>query len=331
MKKGSKILAALLGCALLCATVGFAAGCSVEQPHTHTFSRVAAVAPGCTTAGNIQHFKCDGCGKLFADGNGKDELTEAAIVVPAAHKMVLHDADGEHLEVSNGKNEYYQCSVCKQLFGDRAGTETVTLSKKPVPMFTDRTCTSDQDFNGDDVFASTKVGGVHAPITSKQFVLRFFMGFNHDVNALKNYEPVEVHANIHRPDYWQFVLYYRPTERVVQMHLGGLNMNLTAEQTEVFKAQNGLYFLFVCDNDTVHLYTEDLEGEPQFIVDLPSFMAVGDKEFEITRMRIGHFNGYFADEKHAGVIKDATIALDTTDLDAERSNPTVVPPEDDKE
>ena len=48
-------------------------------------------------------------------------------------------------------------------------------------------------------------------------------------------------------------------------------------------------------------------------------------------MRIGHFNGYFADEKHAGVIKDATIALDTTDLDAERSNPTVVPPEDDEE
>lgn len=329
MKKRSKLLAAVLGAVLACASIGWLAGCATTPTHQHRFSRIAAVPSTCTTSGNIQHYKCDGCGKLFADNKGETELTEAETVTPPAHKPVWHDAAGEHVSVSNGNTVYYQCSECGNLYGDAACTQTVTLGKLPVPMFSDRTVTSALDFNGDDVFASTAVGGAHDPIASQQFVWRFFMGFNHDVKILKNYEPVEVHMNIHRtdaqPDYWQFVVYYRPSDGLVQLHYGGTNKFLTQEQTEIFKARNGFYFLFVRDGDTVHLYIEDIDGTPIKIADISGFTAGS-----ITRARIAHFNGYYADEKHAGVIRDGAIALDTNDLDADRSNPEVDPPEDEE-
>lgn len=328
MKQFGKFLTVALGAVMALATVGMAAGCDGgNSEHTHAFSRINATPAGCTTSGNIFYYKCDECGKLFSDAKGENEITEAETVVPPAHKPVRHDAAGEHLAVSNGEAVYYQCSACLQLFGDLACTQTVTLSKLPVPMFTDRIIATDQTMNGEDVFASTAVGGVHDPIASQQFVLRFFMGFNYDVTTLKNYQPVSVHANIHRsdvtPDYWQFVLYYNRTKGVVEMHYGGKNETLSSELADIFKARNGFYFLFVRDGDAVHLYVEDLDGNPKKVTDLTGF-STGS----ITRMRIAHFEGYWADEKHAGVIKEASIALNTNDLNAERVNPTVVPPED---
>ena len=40
-------------------------------------------APTCTEAGNIAYWRCDDCGKLYSDAEGKTEITEADIAIPA--------------------------------------------------------------------------------------------------------------------------------------------------------------------------------------------------------------------------------------------------------
>ena len=40
-------------------------------------------APTCTEAGNIAYWRCDDCGKLYSDAEGKNEITEADIAIPA--------------------------------------------------------------------------------------------------------------------------------------------------------------------------------------------------------------------------------------------------------
>ena len=48
----------------------------------HTLKAVKAVAATETKDGNIAHYKCTKCGKLFADKQGTQELTEAQVVIP---------------------------------------------------------------------------------------------------------------------------------------------------------------------------------------------------------------------------------------------------------
>lgn len=50
--------------------------------NAHTLVKVEAVASTCSTKGNIEHWKCSKCGKLFADEKGKKELTQADVELP---------------------------------------------------------------------------------------------------------------------------------------------------------------------------------------------------------------------------------------------------------
>ena len=46
--------------------------------------------------GNIEHYKCERCGRLFADNKAKDELTQEDVVIPRkVKKKILGDADGD--------------------------------------------------------------------------------------------------------------------------------------------------------------------------------------------------------------------------------------------
>lgn len=61
----------------------------------HSVTKVGATAASCTVDGTAEHYACSGCGKLFSDEKGENELT--TVVVPAAHTFT------EDSEV---------CSVC---------------------------------------------------------------------------------------------------------------------------------------------------------------------------------------------------------------------------
>lgn len=318
MKKVGKMSAFVLSIAMSVGAGIIMSGCG----HTHELSRLKGKAATCTETGILTHYRCDGCGKLFADEKGENEITlQDTVAALLPHDTVRHDAAAEGYEVSNGLEEYWKCSVCGKLFGEQSARTEITLSKLNLPMFIDRTFYATGTENGPDVFSSTAVEGNY-DVISGPFVLRFFIGFNYEPDTL-NGRLAEVHMNVHRegatPDWWQFLFIHDSGTGKTIIRYGNnghKEISLSDAFNRLVKDNGGLYLLFVRNGDSVALYAEDEGGQPQKIGDITGF-----SEGAVYRMRIAHFEGYFADETHGGVIKDMTIAMNTNDINAERSNP----------
>ena len=62
------------------------------DPDAHSLTRVAPVEPTSSVPGNIEYWRCSGCGKYFADANGETEITQAQTVRTVAVPYV--DAAG---------------------------------------------------------------------------------------------------------------------------------------------------------------------------------------------------------------------------------------------
>ena len=65
-------------------------------PAQHALTKVEAKSPTCTENGNIEHYRCtsDGCGKLFADTDGKQELTPEEVILPMLTAYRITYGDG---------------------------------------------------------------------------------------------------------------------------------------------------------------------------------------------------------------------------------------------
>ena len=90
---------------------------------THSLSKVAAKEATCDADGNIEYWTCSGCGKLFGDADGQNEITQDEAVVKATGhnwgdwsvtKPATEDAEGEEMR------------TCKN---DASHTETRTIAK----------------------------------------------------------------------------------------------------------------------------------------------------------------------------------------------------------
>ena len=147
--------------------------------HVHNLTAVAAKAATCVEAGNIAYWTCNGCGKLFSDAEGKNEINQEDTVIPATD----HDWDeGEittpatctkegvktfHCKNNNdhtktepvdkiahtltkvdakdatckeeGNTEYYECSVCHKYFSDAEGKNEITDKTSVVVALADHT------------------------------------------------------------------------------------------------------------------------------------------------------------------------------------------------
>ncbi|MGM9680316.1 MAG: hypothetical protein ACI3XR_02305 [Eubacteriales bacterium] len=87
---------------------------AVEIPalgHTHKMTKVEAKAPTCTEDGNVEYYKCDGCGKLFEDAEGKVEITAEDTVVKASGHEYEWVIDKEATETEAG-SKHEECKVC---------------------------------------------------------------------------------------------------------------------------------------------------------------------------------------------------------------------------
>ena len=79
MKKlKSKIVTFALALCLMIPCVFMLAACG----HTHSLTKVDAVAATCTTAGNTEYYKCD-CGKYFSDAKAETEIEENSWIISA--------------------------------------------------------------------------------------------------------------------------------------------------------------------------------------------------------------------------------------------------------
>lgn len=318
MKNRLRILTAALAACLF-------AGCCLAacNVHTHELTAVQEKTATCIEAGNLAYWYCEGCGKYFSDEAALQEIAEADTVTEPLGHVMQRVALADDEIASNGGREVWTCSRCGETFAEQSGETPVDVLAK---MFTDREFYAEGTENGPDVFTSTQIGGKFAPIAQQKFVMRFFMGFTYDVSELVSGQNVEVHMNIHRtdanPNWWQLVFRYHPTagqETVVieasRIGAGGRTAyTLDRAFSDLIKEQNGLYLLLQRDGDRLACYAEDADGKPQLI-----FSVTGFSTGAIYQMRIAHFENYYADETHGGVIRDMTIALDTVDLSAERT------------
>ena len=82
--------------------------------HTHTLTKVAAVAPTTKTEGRKEHYECSGCQKLFLDAKGTQETTEAALVVP---------------KIESGDEGTKSYSVTVEVGASKTGTATTTRTQ----------------------------------------------------------------------------------------------------------------------------------------------------------------------------------------------------------
>ena len=94
--------------------------------HMHSITLVPATPKTCTTDGNIEHFKCNVCGDLFADAGGVNSLTEEDIKIPAGHEYGDLVPKQEPTCKETGMQAYYKCSVCNEYFDESKTEKTVT-------------------------------------------------------------------------------------------------------------------------------------------------------------------------------------------------------------
>lgn len=121
-KKKLKGLTALSAVITLSLAGGILAGCGGKEDHT--LSAVNEVAATCTEDGHKAYYKCtdDGCGKYFADAEGKEELSAEDVVLHALGHNPVHHEEKDVTCTEDGNAEYWGCSRCDAKFADENQT-----------------------------------------------------------------------------------------------------------------------------------------------------------------------------------------------------------------
>lgn len=102
----------------------------------HRLMHVDEVPSTCTEDGNIEYYQCtrEGCGRLFSDATGQNELTAADVILPAAHDLKKVEAK-DPTYAQDGSIEHWVCTRkgCGKLFADANGTQELTPAEVILP------------------------------------------------------------------------------------------------------------------------------------------------------------------------------------------------------
>ena len=100
----------------------------------HTLIDVPAKAASCQEDGNIAHRKCSRCGMLF-DLTG-NPIAEQDVIIPADPTMhVLKEIAAKTSTCTeHGNIVYYECSVCRAKFADKAMQDPLTDEDIELPL-----------------------------------------------------------------------------------------------------------------------------------------------------------------------------------------------------
>ena len=106
----------------------------VEKAKGHKLTAHAEVKATCDKEGKKAYWECSECDKLFADAEGKTEITEADLVIEKeAHKLTRVEAV-EATPDKDGNIEYWTCSDCEKCFADPEGKTEITMDQIILPM-----------------------------------------------------------------------------------------------------------------------------------------------------------------------------------------------------
>ena len=114
---------------------------AIIPPHTHSLTLVLAVPATCASAGNIEHYRCTVCGKLFRDGAGTQELTaEEVVIEKLSHTPEPIPAVPATCEQS-GMTEGSKCSVCQEVITAQTTIPALNHDWQEATCETPKTCT----------------------------------------------------------------------------------------------------------------------------------------------------------------------------------------------
>ena len=95
--------------------------------HSNYIAPINAVNATCCSYGNIAHYRCSGCGKLFRQENGSESITSEDTKLPFDpnnHGDNISDISAVPATCcSTGNEAYARCSGCGKLFKDKTGAE----------------------------------------------------------------------------------------------------------------------------------------------------------------------------------------------------------------
>ena len=104
----------------------------VWNAHVHNLEKVEAKPAGCFEDGNIAHFRCAECGKLFSDEAGKNEITAESVIIPAAHEYGALIPEKPATCAERGTRAHYECRSCGRLFDEHKRETTAAALEIPV-------------------------------------------------------------------------------------------------------------------------------------------------------------------------------------------------------
>ena len=99
----------------------------------HSLTEVKEVPATCTEAGKKAYWKCEVCQKIFSDAEGKNETTEAELVIPASGHKLYKIAGKPATCTETGKKAYWKCEVCQKIFSDSEGKNETTEAELIIP------------------------------------------------------------------------------------------------------------------------------------------------------------------------------------------------------
>lgn len=315
-----------------CGTVGTnssGGGNSASEAHTHTLTEVPEVAARCEKDGNIRYWKCDGCGKLFADAEGTEEITQADTVIPAAHKPEAVPAFTAEEMFDCDAVAHYHCSVCGKNFADEACTEELQAKdiyeQKTFLLSTAQVSVAESTSR---VYAVVNDNNYNLAAKETHFALRVFLGWeigDADFAALveeKAEEHLEFRLNLNidtegtlaNSQWYHFKLGYGKdgafggfSDSDAFVHFNLLPDGGDAIE-EAFVENAGVYVTLVRDGGWMSAYVEDLEGNLFLLARTNCF---GDTA--MARVSLGVNQGFVADGRYPATAKGGKLVIGTTE------------------
>ncbi len=117
---------------------GVQATTKVTVNFNHALEKTEEVPATCAAEGTKAYWTCKDCGKMFADAEGKTEITAPeTIPVSTTHTGTLSKTEAVPATCkADGTEAYWTCSVCGKMYSDAEGkneiTAPVTISKTTV-------------------------------------------------------------------------------------------------------------------------------------------------------------------------------------------------------
>ena len=105
----------------------------VIEAKGHKLTEVKGAPATCTEAGKKAYWKCSVCQKIFSDAEGKNETTEAELVIPANGHKLTEVKEVPATCTETGKKAYWKCSVCQKIFSDSEGKHETTEAELIIP------------------------------------------------------------------------------------------------------------------------------------------------------------------------------------------------------